>query len=170
MEKWLKATPPWDGRGEDEWGAEAARGDCRKGRPRIPGPSPTATRAPAGQVAPGLQRGADPAPSRKRLSASTRPGPLPRGLRVRQALVARAPGPGLTRARPAGAIVPREGPRRPGGSLVTELGPCLVTSVNNPVSDVLTLFPAKRRKVLKRRTLVCVCICCHGVQFNCTQM
>lgn len=129
MEKWLKATPPWDGRGEDEWGAEAARGDCRKGRPRIPGPSPTATRAPAGQVAPSLQRGADPAPSRKRLSGSTRPGPLSRGLRVRQAPVARAPGPGLTRARPAGAIVPREGLPRPGGSSVTELGPCLVTSV-----------------------------------------
>lgn len=41
----------------------------------------------------------------------------------------------------------------------------------NPVSDVLRLLPAKkRRKYLKRRALVYVCICCHGVQFNCIQM
>lgn len=41
----------------------------------------------------------------------------------------------------------------------------------NPVSDVLKLLPAKkRRKCLKRRALVYVCICCYGVQFNCIQM
>lgn len=161
-------------RGEDEMGpagatpegAEAER--QRKDVPRIPGPSlqpPAFLRV---RAAPGLPGDL----TRLVLLAALgfrRPGSRPPRLRASSA------GGQGSRARSGARAHSEQGPlscRRPASPwrlLGHRTGALLSHKWYNPVSDVLKLLPAKERRKC-RRALVYVCICCHGVQFNCIQM
>lgn len=104
----------------------------------------------------------------RRLRRSSVPqgrGARPWGVRVRQAPGPRAPR-REWRARPSVVIVPRR--PAPGWP---RTGAPLSHKYYNPASVLKPLpYKVKRRKGLKKRTQVYVCICYHGSRFNCTQM
>lgn len=156
------------------------RGDAGMGHPRVPRrsglpggesnrPFAPATRGPAGRVVLGLPRVLTQLrrPRRSRVPGGREPGPgAPRASRAggqssrpgRRSRVGQGP---LSRRRPA-----------PGWRLVCHrIGALLSRKCCKPVLDILKLYPCKRKKEdLKKRTHVYVCICCHGIQFDCTQM
>lgn len=126
------ATPLGRFVGRMKWGRPAPCPGCRgraatEGCARIPGPSPRATRFPAGRVAPGLPQGPDPARLASRSGFQEAGAAAPAAPRASS-----AGGQGSragSGARAAGrGHCPAGGPRRPGGSSVTEVELCLATS------------------------------------------